>query len=102
MLAKEPKSGLLVTARAFGRHLLAVHRRRLRNLHPSNTFAVTSDRNRTNTAEPYNPATGKWILTGSPSAFHEGGSATLLPRGEVLLADGANFSGAVTAAAGAA
>ena len=45
---------------------------------------------------------GKWILTGSPSAFHEGGSATLLPRGEVLLADGANFSGAVTAAAGAA
>ena len=51
-------------------------------------LAVTGDVNGTNTAELYNPATGKWTLTGSPAAFHEGGSVTLLANGEVLLAGG--------------
>jgi hypothetical protein len=51
-------------------------------------LAVTGDVNGTNTAELYNPATGKWTLTGSPAAFHEGGSLTLLAHGEVLLAGG--------------
>ena len=43
-----------------------------------------------NSAELYNPATGKWTLTGSTSALHEFGTATLLSNGEVLLAGGGN------------
>jgi hypothetical protein len=54
-------------------------------------------------AELYNPATGTWTLTGTPAMFHEGGSATLLANGQVLLAGGDdpfNFSPpAFTAAA---
>ena len=41
-----------------------------------------------NTAELYNPRTGKWTLTGSTSALHERGTAILLSNGEVLLAGG--------------
>ena len=41
-----------------------------------------------NTAELYNPSNGKWTLTGSTSARHETGTATLLSNGEVLLAGG--------------
>jgi N-acetylneuraminic acid mutarotase len=43
-------------------------------------------------------STGKWNLTGSPAGFHEGGSVTLLPNGEVLLAGGGNPSAAAVAA----
>jgi hypothetical protein len=41
-----------------------------------------------NTAELYNPANGKWTFTGSTSALHGTGTATLLSNGEVLLAGG--------------
>jgi hypothetical protein len=57
-------------------------------LNTGQVLAVTGDVNGTNTAELYNPATGKWTLTGSPAAFHEGGSVILLANGEVLLAGG--------------
>ena len=40
------------------------------------------------TAELYNPSNGKWTLTGSTSARHETGTATLLSNGEVLLVGG--------------
>jgi N-acetylneuraminic acid mutarotase len=55
-----------------------------------------------NSAELYNPATGKWTLTGSTSALHEYATATLLSNGEVLLAGGGNgdpFSNPCTALA---
>ena len=45
-----------------------------------------------NTAELYNPANGKWTFTGSTSALHDTGTATLLPNGEVLLAGGGSGS----------
>lgn len=59
-------------------------------------LAVTGDRTATNapqnTAELYNPATGTWTFTGTPVTFHEGGSATLLANGEVLLAGGSSYT----------
>jgi hypothetical protein len=67
-------------------------------------LAVTGERTGTNgnTAELYDPASGKWSLTGTPNMFHENGSATLLANGEVLLAGGDDLgSSAPTAAAGA-
>ena len=45
-----------------------------------------------NTAELFNPANGKWTFTGSTSALHDTGTATLLPNGEVLLAGGGSGS----------
>jgi Kelch motif/Galactose oxidase, central domain len=39
-------------------------------------------------AELFNPATGKWTVTGSTTVPHGAGTATLLPSGEVLLAGG--------------
>jgi hypothetical protein len=53
-------------------------------------LAVTGDTTSANTAELYNPATGKWTLTGTPAMFHDGGSVTRLANGEVLLAGGYN------------
>jgi N-acetylneuraminic acid mutarotase len=41
-----------------------------------------------NSAELYNRTTGNWTLTGSTSALHDTGTATLLSDGEVLLAGG--------------
>jgi hypothetical protein len=56
-------------------------------------LAVTGDRTPYgNTAELYNPATGSWTLTASPAQFHEFGSVTLLPGGQVLLAGGSSNS----------
>jgi hypothetical protein len=43
-------------------------------------------------AELYNPATGKWTLTGSMSEPREGFTATLLSSGEVLADGGDPFS----------
>jgi hypothetical protein len=113
---KTLRSGLLVTSVALASALLSLaagSARAAKSVAPmSNTFTVTGsmnvarwnhktvllstgqvlgvtgDANGTNTAELYNPATGKWTLTGSPAAFHEGGSVTLLANGEVLLAGG--------------
>jgi hypothetical protein len=58
-------------------------------------LAVTGERTGTNgnTAELYDPASGKWSLTGTPNMHHENGSATLLANGEVLLAGGNDLSG---------
>ena len=53
------------------------------------TGAFTSQ-NQTMT-ELYNPASGKWTLTGSTTVLHENGSATLLANGEVLLAGGTDL-----------
>jgi hypothetical protein len=53
-------------------------------------LAVTGDTTGANSAELYNPATGQWTLTGTPAVFHDGGSATVLANGEVLLAGGYN------------
>jgi len=44
-------------------------------------------------ADLYNPATGKWTLTGSMSEPREGLTATLLPSGEVLTAGGSADGG---------
>ncbi len=55
-------------------------------------LAVTGDTTGANTAELYNPATGTWTLTGTPAVFHEAGSATRLPNGEVLLAGGGSYT----------
>jgi hypothetical protein len=51
-------------------------------------LAVMGDATGANTAELYDPATGKWTLTGTPGMYHELGSATLLADGEVLIAGG--------------
>jgi len=59
-------------------------------LNNGQVLAVTADTTGGNTAELYDPATGKWTLTGTPIMFHEGGSVTLLANGEVLLAAGDN------------
>jgi hypothetical protein len=66
-------------------------------LNDSQVLAVTGDTTGANAAELYDPATGKWTLTGTPAMFHEGGSATRLANGEVLLAGGDNpFSSSTT------
>jgi hypothetical protein len=39
-------------------------------------------------AELYDPATGAWRMTGSPSALREAGTDTVLPDGSVLAAGG--------------
>jgi hypothetical protein len=41
-----------------------------------------------NSAELYNPSTGKWTLTGNTLALHTSGTLTELANGEVLLAGG--------------
>ena len=56
----------------------------------SQVLAVTGDTTGANTAELYDPSSGKWTFTGTPAMFHDGGSATRLANGEVLLAGGYN------------
>ncbi len=47
-------------------------------------------------AELYNPATGKWTLTGSLNTARDGHQAVLLASGQVLVADGEDVSSAGT------
>jgi Kelch motif protein len=49
-------------------------------------------------AELYNPATGKWTLTGSMTVPRESHQAVLLQNGQVLVAGGTNASGTLTSA----
>jgi N-acetylneuraminic acid mutarotase len=43
-------------------------------------------------AELYDPATGAWRMTGSPSALREAGTDTVLPDGSVLAAGGFSWT----------
>jgi N-acetylneuraminic acid mutarotase len=50
------------------------------------------------TAELYNPATGTWAFTGALSTARMNHTATLLPTGNVLVADGLGATGLLTSA----
>jgi N-acetylneuraminic acid mutarotase len=50
------------------------------------------------TAELYNPATGKWTLTGKMHTPRTGHAAALLASGQVLVAAGENYSSSLTSA----
>jgi N-acetylneuraminic acid mutarotase len=50
------------------------------------------------TAELYNPATGKWTLTGKMHTPRTGHAAALLASGQVLVAAGENYTNSLTSA----
>jgi WD40 repeat protein len=50
------------------------------------------------TAELYNPATGKWTLTGQMHTPRTGHAAALLASGQVLVAAGENYTNSLTSA----
>jgi WD40 repeat protein len=77
-LLNTPRDSHTATLLADGRVLVAGGERSIFNI--SNGRLVS--------AELYDPATGKWTVTGSLNTGHENHTATLLPSGEVLVAAG--------------
>lgn len=61
-------------------------------------YNVTSTINILASAELYNPATGKWALTGSMHTARTGHAAALLTSGQVLVAAGESSSSFLTSA----
>ena len=61
-------------------------------------YNTTSTINILASAELYNPATGKWALTGSMHTARTGHAAALLASGQVLVAAGESSSGFLTSA----